>query len=124
MCECAVKTWDRGTGAGVQEGGIRTADGEYGEEEAREWGEGFEWPQDIGRRDETLARDCRYNLAEMARRQHAKGGADRLSRERVNAHVPMDDPDRARMESLVEGMQVLTEEGFQPNGEPPRIRSL
>ncbi len=118
------EAWDEAAVGMAVEESIRTADREYGEEEAREWGEGFEWPQDIGRRDETLARDCGYNLAEMARRQHAKGGADRLSRERVNAHVPLDDPDRARMESLVEGMQVLTEEGFQPNGEPPRMRSL
>ena len=79
------EAWDEAAVRTAVEESIRTADGEYGEEEAREWGEGFEWPQDIERRDETLARDCGYNLAEMARRQHAKGGADQLSRERVNA---------------------------------------
>ena len=121
---CPHEGWTEEDVTRVIQEAHKATDGNYGEKEAKEWGADFEWPSDIRLRDEQLARECGFSVEVMARAQHETMKKERLSRERINKVVPDNDPDKQRLEDLVEGMRVLTADDFKPSGEPPRIRNL
>lgn len=108
----------------VVEEAFKTADEDYGEQKAAEWGQGFFWPVGIHLRDERLAAAHGYNIEAMSRAHQEARRHERLSHERVERWVPSDDPDRQRMFSLADGMNVLTADDFEPVGRPPKMRNL
>ena len=109
---------------GVIREAFTTVDGLYGEQEAAQWGEGFEWPPGVYERDAQLAIEADYDLEGMVARQHQGMTTERLSAERVCKWVPVTDPDYARMLLLADGMRVVRGEDFMPNGKPPPMRNL
>ena len=110
----------------------RSADDEYGEAEAKEWGGDFQFPSGIWRRDSQGLLRLGGDLSAYTREVHAKMAADgRLSEERIDASYmaagldPVGDPDYGRLKGLVGGIPIVTEEGWTPNSEtvgPPPLR--
>jgi len=97
---------------------------EYGELEALEWAEGFQFPPDIATRDfhdfERLGRDLEALVRERHAAMSAKG---RLSRDSIEAFVPTDDPDRQALLDLVDGIPIFVSDDFIPNGAPAPLRA-
>ena len=103
---------------------FRTCDLIYGASEAMQWGEDFQWPEEVFIRDANLARDSNFNLSEMVATHHRSRSQYRLSQERVVKWVPKSDPDYERISDLVGGMRVLISSEFQSNQKPPPQRKL
>ena len=100
-----------------------SADDEYGESEAIAWAEQFQFPEDIHVRDSNGLRMAHGNLATYVRARHETMAATgRLSRDSIEAWVPLDDPDRDRLLDLVDGIPIVVDEAFQPNLAPPPLR--
>jgi len=108
----------------VVEEAYKVADVIFGEEEAIRWGEGFEWPAEVFKRDDALAEACGFDLEAMARKRMEEMLPDRLNDARVRAMVPPDDPDFDRLLDLVEGMRVMTGDDYAPSGSPPPMREI
>ena len=107
----------------------RSADDEYGMEEAIEWAEGYTFPPDIHVRDETdlLAHDG--DLASMCQDHHTRmsSGGARMSRESIARMcagvIPPDDPDYILLEKLVDGIEIVVPDTFVPCSSPPPLRA-
>ena len=104
---------------------LQSSNDEYGAEEALEWAEDFQFPADIGSRDGSALRDHGFDLAAVAAdRQAALSESGRLSPDRVRALVPTDDPDYDSLLSFAtNGVPIITDPTFIPNGAPPPLRS-
>jgi len=101
----------------------RVTDDDYGEQEAIVWADKFKFPSDIGDRDGALLKEANYDLGEVVQVKHdlmSLGG--RPSAERIQAVVPVDDPDYHRFLGLVQGIEIVTAETFVPNEDPPPLR--
>jgi hypothetical protein len=106
----------------VQES-IQSADENYGELEAIEWADGYEFPSNLGQRDSQRLVELNGDLAAMTRERHAamlKVG--RLSDESILSTVDPSDPDLDLLRSLVTGVPIVTATLFEPNGKPPPLR--
>ncbi len=108
----------------IVEEAFETADEDYGEQKAAEWGQDFCWPVGVHLRDERLAAAHGFDVEAMSRVHQAARRENRLSRERIEQWVPPDDPDHHRLLSLADGMIVLTADDFEPVGRPPKMRNL
>lgn len=71
----------------IVEEAFETADGDYGEQKAAEWGQGFCWPVGVHLKDERLAFAHDFNIETMSRAHQAARREERLSRERVEEWV-------------------------------------
>ena len=106
------------------EDAFRTTDLIFGKKDAVAAGRNFKWPAGIGQRDIARAAGCNFSLAEMALERQAESAHDRLSMERIDRIVSVDDPDRTKLMELVTGMKLLVSEDFVPNNTPPPMRML
>jgi hypothetical protein len=102
----------------------KTANENYGIEEAIQWADNFSWPKNIADRDLRLFETSEYSLSRMTRCHHRNMAPNRLSRDRINRVVGLHDPDRKLLLDLVNGMRVFVASDFQPNASPPPQRSL
>jgi hypothetical protein len=94
---------------------IASSDGNYGIQEAVKWAEGFEFPQDLVDSDMRLFRASQLDFSAMVRRRLKKIGATRMSAHRVE-RLRADNPERARLFDIANGMRVPLPVGFVPNG--------
>ena len=101
----------------------RDHDNVYSEMEAVAWAEGFQFPIDIADRDTKLWHHTSGDLAAMARAQHARTAADRLSHIRIDK-LTVQSADTALLHTLVEGMHIFTDTTFLANGNPPPRRAV
>ena len=88
----------------------RSADDNYGEREALEWAEGFQFSGDIGVRDAVGLASAGGRLEVYVREVHEQmsRGGKRLSRESILKWVPVRDADRDRLLGLVGGIAIVT----------------
>lgn len=96
-------------------------DYEYRLVEAIEWGENFEFPQDICTRDSNRLINS-STLLQMTMSLRQIRGHNRLNSSRVAFCVPADYPDYSVLMDLTEGIRVFTLDSFVPNsatGLPP-----
>ena len=98
---------------------IASADGNYGINEAIKWAKGFEFPQDLVDSDMRLFRASQLDFSVMVRRRLKKIGATRMSAYRVE-QLRSDNPERARLFDIANGMRVPLPVGFAPNGKGER----
>ena len=97
---------------------------EYGEMEALEWAEGFQFPPDIADRDLADLHRLGGDLEALVRERHQEMAArGRLSVSSIEAYVDEDDPDRQTLVDLVEGIPILVSEDFVPSGAPAPPRT-
>ena len=111
-----------------------SADDEYGVQEALDWAEGYAFPEDVGERDAEGLRRHDGNLASFCAERHEamSAGGRRLSRESIErmctnqetgeALIPPDDPDYLLLMELVDGIDIVTKDGFQCTSIPPPLR--
>ena len=98
------------------------SDQEFGEREALEWAEGFEFPTGINIRDEFDLQLMRGDLGEVAKSRHFSMGDTRLSLSRIESLGYVDE-DIIRLQGLVRGMDIIVEQNFVPNSVPPKLRA-
>jgi hypothetical protein len=98
----------------------RTTDAVYTLDDALQYAAGFKVPQDILDRDYRLFQAHGRNFEQMVQRRLRSLLPDRLNRDRIAAHISIENPDRAKLCDLVEGMTVHLPPGFRPNGVGPR----
>ena len=104
--------------------GYRSSDEDFGEKEALEWANGFAFPTDFGRLDTEGLAAHGYDLAAFVRSKQARmSQRGRLSRARVDSVVDPSDPDYERLLDLVDGIPIEVHPDFEPNGEPPPLRT-
>jgi hypothetical protein len=94
---------------------IRTCDLRYGEKEALEYGDGFEWQQTTIDADLEFFHACGGDLVKMAKLRLRALKEGRLNLSRVCSLRP-DNPEIERLKGLCEGMQVPKPPDFVPNG--------
>ena len=111
-----------------------SADDEYGVSEALEWADGYAFPADIGARDGSGLRAHGGNLAHLCAERHAEmsAGGRRLSRESVARMckdsvtgediISPSDPDYILLMELVDGIEIVTKDGFVNTSSPPPLR--
>ena len=92
---------------------------DYGEESARAWAGGYQFPAEYVQSDVSFLRSQMLDFKSMVRRRLLQLSHDRLSKERVG-RLRADNPERVLMFELVDGMKVHRPEGFTPNGAHPR----
>ena len=103
---------------------VRAADDDYGETEALTWAQGFRFPPGIGQRDHDGLAAHQGDLPSYIRSLHsAMSSAGRLSVASITASVPDSDPDFATLVALVDGIPIVTDPSFHPNGAPPPLRA-
>ena len=104
----------------------------FNEGDAVDWSRGedgkpFHFPASAGVADGTELDACKGDLAVLVRRRQQRLAAERMSRERIAKVVGRDDPDRAGLLDIVDGMgiYVCTEgvNAFKPSAEPPPLRN-
>jgi len=98
------------------------SDQEFGEREALEWAEGFQFPKGIGGRDESGLRLVGGELGKLVKLRHFGMGNTRLSLDRIDSLGYVDE-DVIRLRELVGGMDIIVGEDFVPNGTPPKLRA-
>ena len=97
---------------------------EYGEAEALEWADGFQFPADVASRDMMDLDRHGGDLEAMVRERHdIMSSKGRLSIESVEAFVAEDDPDRQALLELVHGIPIVVSDDFVPNNAPAKLRS-
>lgn len=94
----------------------------YGIEAAVQWAEGFRVPVEAVARDLRIFREEGSSIENMARSRLAGIRQTRLSEDRILQCISSDNPERARLFGLAEGMRVPLPSDFQPNGQFPRIK--
>ena len=104
---------------------LRLSDDEYAAEEALEWAGDFSFPPGISDRDATTLQSNNFNLAKVAEERQAHlAQTGRLCPDRVRSVVPADDPDFGTLLTFAtEGVPVITDPAFIPNGAPPPLRT-
>lgn len=97
----------------------------YDDKAAKEWGNGFRLPKDVGARDMSLFTCHHHDIEKAVTALRQTTRHDRLSHSRVSNCVPVDDPDYERIVELATvGIRVHTSIDFQPNRSPPKLRQL
>ena len=111
-----------------------SADDEYGVQEALDWAEGFTFPEGIGERDSGGLQEHGGNLSAFCAARHAEmsAGGKRLSRESIERMctdqetgevlIAPDDPDYLLLMELVDGIDIVTKDGFRNTQVPPPLR--
>jgi hypothetical protein len=87
----------------------------YGEKAAIEWGDGWKWKQEQIDTDMELFMQSGMDIKVMAANRLKALKSDRLNPQRVDS-LRADNPERARLLGLCDGMVVPKPEGFIPNG--------
>ena len=106
----------------------RSADDDYGIEEALEWAEGYTFPDGIHTRDTDTFHRHSGDLGSMASEQHQRmaAGGRRLSRESIAAvcegYIDPTDDDYIKLLGLVDGIKICTPPDFIPCSIPPPLR--
>ena len=117
------RTFDKGAVNLVVWQAYRSADDEYGEKEALVWGAGYRIPSGLKDRDVTALQSAGGSLPTLVSNTHAEmTRKGRLDLTRVANLVGEDDPDKQRLEGLVDGIPIFAAEGFRPNGKPDTLR--
>ena len=88
---------------------------EFDEESARNWAEGYTFPQRYLDSDKECLRAAQLNFISMVRRRLKLLSPNRLNDKRIDAIRP-DNPERTLLRELARGMEVARPEGFRPNG--------
>jgi len=94
----------------------------FGEKEALEWADGFRFPSELGSRDQLAFERMNGDLAGVVREKHMSQVADRLNLQRIE-NLGYEDDDVRRLKSLVEGMEIVVDNSFIPNGNSPSLRA-
>ena len=118
------------TGGGLSEGDLIrfvkasffVSNQEFGEREALEWAEGFEFPKGIGCRDELDLGLVGGDLGRLVKLRQSAMGDTRLSLDRIDSLGYVDE-DVIRLRGLVGGMDIVVGKDFIPNGTPPKLRA-
>jgi len=101
----------------------KSTDGTYGEEEALVWARGYRIPGSVKERDSVglkLAGSMEIYVTEKQRQMSFEG---RLSRQSIiAAGIPETDPDYSRLMDLVDGITIMTDDLFRPNGAAQPLR--
>ena len=84
---------------------------DYGEDSARAWAGGYQFPAEYVQSDVSFLRSQMLDFKSMVRRRLLQLSHDRLSKERVG-RLRADNPERVLMFELVDGMKVHRPEGF------------
>lgn len=105
------------------ESAYRSTDNNYGEAEAHKWAELFTFPLDVAERDSSVLESFDFDLAAMVYADHELTAPVRLSRSRVHACIPVEDPDFHILLELADGVEVLLPPDVNPPREPPPLRN-
>ena len=97
---------------------IRVSDENHGVEAVVAWAEGYEFPQELLDSDIRCFQAAQLDFKSMVRRRLLTLSKDRLNAARVQG-LREDNPEKARMFDLAEGMRVPIPFGFKPNGKTP-----
>ena len=92
---------------------------DFDEESAREWAKGYVFPFQYMESDKTCLQTAQLDFVTMVRQRLKILSPNRLNQERV-AGLREDNPERALMSDLAEGMKVHLPVGFTPNGKEPQ----
>ncbi len=109
----------------VAEDAVRAGSMKYGQDAARQWGDGFTMPAAVIAQDEADFARLGYDLTALADERKAKLSDGRLSAARVDTLSP-GNPERERARELAtRGMPVVVDEHFVFNGDKewPRMRT-
>lgn len=103
----------------VQEA-YRANDTNYNIQDAVKWADGFTIPKDAIANDYGLLRAAGLSFDKMVEIRFRQLLFSRLNRDRIEATISADNPDKARLLDLANGMQVPVPTGFIPNGQSQR----
>jgi hypothetical protein len=102
---------------GIVEKSYALADEVFHAQDAEIWGNGFEVSEDLVLNDENLFKASMRDLTVMTIRRQKQLSPNRLNRQRVEAHIRSDNPERDKLFLLAEkGMPILLRPGFEANG--------
>ena len=97
---------------------IRASDENFGMQAAVAWAGGYKFPQETVESDLCCFKAAQLDYETMVRMRLKILSSERLSKERVD-QLRVDNPKRALLYNLVEGMRVPPPPGFKPNGKEP-----
>ena len=102
-----------------------TAD-EYQLAHAAEWGADFVWPSKVFHRDKDRLLEVNGDFESLIRKIHQSHAIDRLSKERIDATLDINNPEYSSLHQLAMGINVrqFTDPKFIPNEYPPPIRNV
>jgi hypothetical protein len=102
-----------------------TAD-EYQLAHAAAWGADFVWPAKVFHRDKDRLLEVNGDFASLIRKIHQLHAIDRLSKERIDATLDINNPEYSSLHKLAMGINVkqFTDPRFIPNEYPPPIRNV
>ena len=103
---------------GIVEKSYALADEVFHAEDAEIWGNGFEVSEDLVLNDENLFKSSmQFVVTVMTIRRQKQLSPNRLNRQRVEACIRSDNPEREKLFLLAEkGMPILLRPGFEANG--------
>lgn len=111
--------------AEVLRASLKVSDLLFGAADAAAWAQNFEWDPSVHTRDLMRYEKNNRSVTHLVREIQDRYRDSRLNPRRVQKWVPLADPDYERIMQLAkEGMRLLVDEEFSPNGRPPPMREL
>lgn len=84
--------------------------------DAEKWGNGFLVSEEMVENDENLFEASSRNLTVMTSQRQKELIKNRLNRQRVEAYIHVDNPERDKLLILADGMPLFLRPGFKANG--------
>ena len=122
-----VTKWGLRETCELVEAAFLAADQEFGIEAAVNWGDKFNFPEEVFARDLKRFESAGFDLKKMTRQVHEDLLNDRMSLNRVEkycgSNVGPKNPEYEKLKDLVKGIKILTPPNFAPLSKPPPLRS-